>query len=157
MRIEATKKATAAKVLRKLREGRLAGGKYIRVAKGLPLDIAYDKNGGNVERHRPEGARCGIGWIMSRKEAIGVEARTLPGITDYPSVGALIQGGMLVTDDDLWFLRLQEKVDSWGGPEADAASPQRRQAIVDHCNDALAEPASHGYDIGNRRSDPVYR
>lgn len=136
MRIVADKKTTAAMVLEKLRRGKLTGGKYIRTDK-LPVGVG----GSNVEAARPINTRCAIGWLMSREEAIAIEARTskVCGDTNYPLVRDLLDVGALVVDDDWWFRDLQGHVDSWGGPERDKVAPRRRQAIVDHCNAALAE------------------
>lgn len=135
MRIVTTKAQAARKVLQKLKEGKLSGGKYIRVSKGLPQGLASTPMGGNESAVFPAGNRCGIGWLMSRKEALELESNSL----GYPLVSHLIKSGRLIVDDPQWFCELQAMIDSWGGPGCGEQSAFERALIVRHCEAALHE------------------
>lgn len=136
MRIVTTKAQAARKVLQKLKEGKLSGCRYIRVSKGLPRGRATTPAGGNESAAFPAGNRCGIGWLMSRKEALELEVNG----RDYPMVRHLIEDGRLVVDDRRWFVSLQTAVDAWGGPEGPRSQADAR-ALIQHCEDALKETA----------------
>jgi hypothetical protein len=135
--ITITKAAAAKIILAKLEEpGAVVGGAYYRAEAG-------------ARGFGAAGARCAIGWLYPEEDAISLEA-TSGGRGDYKLATCLMQDGELIVDDPDWFATAQSITDG------QYISTELKIRLGNHCRDALPKP-SMGYDIGNRRSDPVYR
>ena len=153
-KVTTTKAQAAAIILAAIAKGRLAGGRYLRTEKleGTKGDTGV----GVAYPGYKEGQRRAIGHLLSRKQAFELEARTiadLQHIGGYPLASQLIAADMLGVDDPQWFIEAKQKTDAVGIP-GKGYSCSDWSELEAHCRAALP---TLGYDIGNRRSDPVYR
>lgn len=136
MRTHYTKADAAQIILDRIAANEVTGGMYYRAE---PV----------THRDGKVGNRCAIGWLLTEEEVKEVEGDDVKPAwaVGYPMATEIIDAGRLVVDDKAWFVEAQQIADS-------SFSYSDMQRLAEHCRAALP---SIGYDIGNRRSDPVYR